>query len=48
MTTLTISCERAQEYIAGTTKNRLVVNDNLTVVSDARIFSSDGNQTMQR
>ncbi|KAF9480740.1 heme peroxidase [Pholiota conissans] len=36
------------EYLRGTTKNPLVVNANTTVLSDLRIFSSDGNVTMKR
>ncbi|KAF7341549.1 Peroxidase [Mycena venus] len=37
----------AIEYIAGTTKNPLVVGFNDTTNSDKRIFGSDGNATMQ-
>jgi len=37
----------AVEYIRGTTKNPLVVGMNATKNSDARIFASDGNTTMQ-
>ncbi|KAJ7929869.1 heme peroxidase, partial [Mycena leptocephala] len=36
----------AAEYIAGTTKNPLVVGFNDTTNSDKRIFGSDGNATM--
>jgi hypothetical protein len=39
---------RVTEYLAGTTKNPLVVNSNQTVLSDLRIFSSDNNVTMNR
>ncbi|KAH8915954.1 heme peroxidase [Atractiella rhizophila] len=35
------------EYLAGTTKNPLVVAPNETFRSDARIFSSDGNATIE-
>ncbi|ESK93445.1 l-ascorbate oxidase [Moniliophthora roreri MCA 2997] len=35
------------EYLSGTTKNPLVVGPNTTTNSDFRIFSSDGNITMQ-
>ncbi|KIM42111.1 hypothetical protein M413DRAFT_70963 [Hebeloma cylindrosporum] len=35
------------EYLAGTTKNPLVVHPNRTVTSDLRIFSSDNNVTMK-
>ncbi|KAF5322146.1 hypothetical protein D9619_001658 [Psilocybe cf. subviscida] len=38
----------ATEYIAGTTRNPLVVNSNQTILSDLRIFSSDNNATMNR
>ncbi|KAF5322145.1 hypothetical protein D9619_001657 [Psilocybe cf. subviscida] len=38
----------AIEYIAGTTRNPLVVNSNQTILSDLRIFSSDKNVTMNR
>ncbi|KAJ7744575.1 heme peroxidase [Mycena metata] len=37
----------AAEYIAGTTKNPLVVGFNDTTNSDKRIFGSDGNATMR-
>jgi hypothetical protein len=36
----------AREYIAGTTKNPLVVTPNVTMRSDLRIFSSDHNLTI--
>ncbi|KAJ6479014.1 heme peroxidase [Mycena sanguinolenta] len=36
------------EYLDGTTENVLVVGSNITTRSDFRIFSSDGNVTMQR
>ncbi|ESK93442.1 l-ascorbate oxidase [Moniliophthora roreri MCA 2997] len=36
------------EYLSGTTNNPLVVGPNMTTNSDFRIFSSDGNVTMQR
>ncbi|KAJ6483325.1 heme peroxidase [Mycena sanguinolenta] len=36
------------EYLDGTTENVLVVGSNVTTRSDLRIFSSDGNVTMQR
>ncbi|TFK76256.1 heme peroxidase [Pluteus cervinus] len=35
------------QYLNGSTKNPLVVDSNTTLTSDSRIFSSDGNQTMQ-
>ncbi|KAJ7466521.1 heme peroxidase [Mycena latifolia] len=35
------------EYLNGTTENVLVVGSNITTRSDFRIFSSDGNVTMQ-
>ncbi|KAJ6506638.1 heme peroxidase [Mycena sanguinolenta] len=35
------------EYLDGTTENVLVVGSNITTRSDFRIFSSDGNVTMQ-
>ncbi|KAF7342734.1 Peroxidase [Mycena sanguinolenta] len=35
------------EYLNGTTENVLVVGSNITTRSDLRIFSSDGNATMQ-
>ncbi|KAF6763396.1 heme peroxidase [Ephemerocybe angulata] len=35
------------EYLKGTTKNILVVHPNATIVSDKRIFESDGNRTME-
>ncbi|KAJ7102640.1 heme peroxidase [Mycena crocata] len=35
------------EYLDGTTQNVLVVTQNETLRSDLRIFSSDGNKTMQ-
>ncbi|KAF7363106.1 Peroxidase [Mycena venus] len=35
------------EYLKGTTENVLVVGSNITTRSDFRIFSSDGNVTMQ-
>ncbi|KAJ6472542.1 heme peroxidase [Mycena sanguinolenta] len=35
------------EYLNGTTENVLVVGSNITTRSDLRIFSSDGNVTMQ-
>ncbi|KAF7357087.1 Peroxidase [Mycena sanguinolenta] len=35
------------EYLDGTTENVLVVGSNITTRSDFRIFSSDGNATMQ-
>ncbi|KAF7357092.1 Peroxidase [Mycena sanguinolenta] len=35
------------EYLDGTTQNVLVVRSNITTRSDFRIFSSDGNVTMQ-
>lgn len=38
---------RATEYVAGTTSNPLVIGSNDTMNSDKRIFSSDGNVTMQ-
>lgn len=34
------------QYLDGTTANPLVVDSNTTMVSDRRIFSSDGNKTM--
>ncbi|KAL0058831.1 hypothetical protein AAF712_014458 [Marasmius tenuissimus] len=37
-----------QGYLDGTTSNPLVVGPNVTTNSDLRIFSSDGNVTMQR
>ncbi|KAL0058371.1 hypothetical protein AAF712_014951 [Marasmius tenuissimus] len=37
-----------QGYLDGTTSNPLVVGPNATTNSDLRIFSSDGNVTMQR
>jgi hypothetical protein len=36
----------AQQYIAGTTKNPLVVSFNVTNRSDKRIYESDGNKTI--
>ncbi|KAJ7748361.1 heme peroxidase [Mycena metata] len=36
-----------KEYLDGTTENVLVVGSNVTTRSDLRIFSSDGNVTMQ-
>ncbi|KAJ7059847.1 heme peroxidase [Mycena amicta] len=36
-----------KEYLDGTTENVLVVGSNVTTRSDLRIFSSDGNATMQ-
>ncbi|KAJ7702017.1 heme peroxidase [Mycena metata] len=36
-----------KEYLKGTTENVLVVGSNITTRSDLRIFSSDGNVTMQ-
>ncbi|KAF8211734.1 heme peroxidase [Mycena galopus ATCC 62051] len=36
------------EYLDGTTENDLVVGSNISTRSDLRIFSSDGNATMQR
>ncbi|KIM38450.1 hypothetical protein M413DRAFT_241815 [Hebeloma cylindrosporum] len=38
----------ATEYIGGTTKNPLITTSDLTFASDLRIFSSDGNATMNR
>lgn len=35
------------EYLNGTTADPLVVSSNATMTSDLRIFSSDGNATMQ-
>jgi hypothetical protein len=35
------------EYLDGTTQNVLVVSDNKTMVSDLRVFESDGNATMR-
>ncbi|KAH6912833.1 heme peroxidase [Coprinopsis sp. MPI-PUGE-AT-0042] len=37
-----------KEYLDGTTRNPLVVHTNKTMLSDLRIFRSDGNVTMQR
>jgi hypothetical protein len=42
---LTSMCS-AQQYIAGTTKNPLVVSFNVTNRSDKRIYESDGNKTI--
>lgn len=36
------------EYLADTTNNPLVVGHNVTTRSDLRIFSSDGNKTMEK
>ncbi|KAE9405981.1 heme peroxidase [Gymnopus androsaceus JB14] len=36
------------QYLQNTTENVLVVDPNVTTRSDFRIFSSDGNETMQR
>ncbi|KAJ3576656.1 hypothetical protein NP233_g302 [Leucocoprinus birnbaumii] len=35
------------EYLSGTTQNVLVNTPNTTMASDLRVFTSDGNQTMQ-
>lgn len=36
------------QYLNGTTKNPLVVDKNATLISDFRIFNSDGNVTMNK
>lgn len=35
-------------YLDGSTKNPLAAHENATFASDRRIFSSDGNLTMQK
>jgi hypothetical protein len=35
------------EYLSGASKNTLVANQNVTLNSDLRVFSSDGNKTMK-
>ncbi|KAG6828714.1 hypothetical protein H0H87_001080 [Tephrocybe sp. NHM501043] len=45
---LTLPFLSVTEYLAGTTTNPLITITNVTTRSDLRIFSSDGNATMQR
>lgn len=45
---LNIIISSVSEYLDGTTQDVLIVGPNVTTRSDFRIFSSDGNVTMQR
>ncbi|PPR05095.1 hypothetical protein CVT24_010082 [Panaeolus cyanescens] len=47
-TTHTFDNAVVTEYLSGNTQNPLVNHPNTTMLSDLRIFSSDGNKTMQR
>ncbi|KAF7336279.1 Peroxidase [Mycena venus] len=47
-TTTALDNTVVREYLDGTTKNPLVVDKNATLISDFRIFSSDGNVTMNK
>ncbi|KAH8913940.1 hypothetical protein BT69DRAFT_1327053, partial [Atractiella rhizophila] len=47
-TTFVFDNKVASEYVQGTTTNPLVSGNNITLQSDGRIFSSDGNVTIKQ